>query len=193
MFAKIVMKDLPRFLLVACLAVVGFGTSLYATYSAHDDKPAQVADLPTSFISLFRLSLSLADLTFLHEKENYKILRVLIYLTYLVTSNVVLFHMIIAALTDTYSTISKQGLSFWRRSQAQEILMLENCLPFWVQLNYIRKNYSNLLVQEITSDRVFVQRKTFCQKLIDPKPCGAGCDDCKIDAENLHSHCRKMK
>ncbi|CAD5112898.1 DgyrCDS2106 [Dimorphilus gyrociliatus] len=174
MFAKLVNKDLPRFLLVSSLAIIGFGTALFATYAQTVEKPPEVSSLPVTYISLFRVSLGLTDLHFLHDEE-INLHRMLLYMTFLITNNVVLLHMLIAALTDTYTSISRHGSSVWRRSQAQDILMLEMSLPNWLQLNFVHKHYLPVTLDELIMGNKLVQRKTYEFQLIDSEPAQSRC------------------
>lgn len=168
MFAKLAKKDLPRFLLVSFLAIIAFGTALFSTYADTDEKPLEISSLALTYVSLFKVSLGLTDLHFIHEEKIY-ILRMILYVSYLITKNVVLLHMLIAALTDTYTSISRHGSSVWRRSQAQDILMLEMSLPNWLQLQFVHKNYLKVTLDELIIGNKLVQRKTYEFQLIDSK------------------------
>ncbi|CAD5112899.1 DgyrCDS2107 [Dimorphilus gyrociliatus] len=170
MFARIVSQDLPRFLIVTVVAIIGFGSALYATYARYDEevKPESVQNIGITYVSLFRLALTLSDMQFIHDSPlELKFTRLAIYIMYLITCNIVLLHMLIAALTDTYSTISKHGSSVWRRSQARDILMLEISLPCWLQIHYIRKNFKLLVQEELHKDESIIQKKTYTCQLID--------------------------
>lgn len=169
MFARLVSKDLPRFLIITVVAIIAFGSAIYATYAKMDmdRRPTGLRTIMITFVSLFRLALSLADLSFASDPNNLKLIRLCIYIMYLITCNIVLLHMLIAALTDTYSTISKHGSSVWRRSQARDILMLELSLPNWLQLKFIRNNLKMIITEELCNKGLIIQKKSYGYQLLE--------------------------
>ncbi|XP_051891880.1 transient receptor potential cation channel subfamily V member 1 [Pristis pectinata] len=136
MMQKIFLTDLMSFLTVYVVFLFGFGAALvvliedgvYNNTKPGCHKDTTYKNFGTTSLELFRFTIGMGDLEF---TENYRFKKVFIFLliSYVILTYILLLNMLIARMSKTVETISKDSKSIWKLQRAITILDLEKSLP----------------------------------------------------------------
>ncbi|XP_062887606.1 transient receptor potential cation channel subfamily V member 1-like [Mobula hypostoma] len=136
MMQKIILTDLMSFLLVYVVFLFGFGAALVVLIEDgvyNNTKPGCRKDttyksFETTSLELFRFTIGMGDLEFT-EDYRFKEVFTFLLLSYVILTYILLLNMLIARMSKTVETVSKDSKSIWKLQRAITILDLEKSLP----------------------------------------------------------------
>ncbi|XP_067866865.1 transient receptor potential cation channel subfamily V member 1-like [Heterodontus francisci] len=143
MMQKIFLTDIMSFLLVYAVFLFGFGAALvvliedrvYNNTKPGCDKDTTYKNFQSTFLELFRFTIGMGDLEF---TKNYRFKEVFIFLliSYVILTYILLLNLLIALMSKTVETISKDSKSVWKLQRAITILDLEKSLPKFLKVRF---------------------------------------------------------
>ncbi|XP_021271173.1 transient receptor potential cation channel subfamily V member 1 isoform X3 [Numida meleagris] len=152
MIAKMILRDLCRFMFVYLVFLLGFSTAVvtlieddnegqdtnsseYARCSHTKRGRTSYNSLYYTCLELFKFTIGMGDLEF---TENYKFKSVFVILLvlYVILTYILLLNMLIALMGETVSKIAQESKSIWKLQRAITILDIENSY-----LNCLRRSF----------------------------------------------------
>ncbi len=147
MIYRVLVGDIARFLLVIAFMVVAFSTSAGVIIQVLDTGQGYNSSSPAVvMLDHFKLATGVADYSRLNHIEGgstLEIFKIIIYICFIVLANVLMFNLLIAAMSDRYSQISHLSRLLCLKVQAADMLVLERMLP-----PCLRNKTLNLYTQE---------------------------------------------
>ncbi|XP_041845142.1 transient receptor potential cation channel subfamily V member 6 [Melanotaenia boesemani] len=143
MIQKIIFGDLTKFMWLTFIVLMGFSTALWVVYMTQE-----VNSLPSyrsfaiTIFSQFELSLGMVDLPVDHTIIVSPIVQVL-HVGFSVVSDVLLFNLLIAMMSDTQWRVAQERDELWRTQVVATTLMLERRIPrcLWPRLGECGLSY----------------------------------------------------
>ena len=143
MITQILFSDIFRFLCIIGLIALSFTMAtmvLFATEASYQENSDNFYTTPLCILfDFFRLATGIADYTRLVSVNNF-ILSVCIYIAFVIFSNILLFNLLIAAMSRSYGTIGNNEQSHWLRVRLGDAMVLQDILPPCLQRN-VREKY----------------------------------------------------
>uniref|UniRef100_A0A8B9DZD3 Transient receptor potential cation channel subfamily V member 1 n=1 Tax=Anser cygnoides TaxID=8845 RepID=A0A8B9DZD3_ANSCY len=152
MIAKMILRDLCRFMFVYLVFLLGFSTAVVTLIE--DDNEGQDANTSeytrcchtkrsrTSYnslyytcLELFKFTIGMGDLEFT-ENYRFKSVFVILLVLYVILTYILLLNMLIALMGETVSKIAQESKSIWKLQRAITILDIENSY-----LNCVRRSF----------------------------------------------------
>uniref|UniRef100_A0A8C3CJA0 Transient receptor potential cation channel subfamily V member 1 n=1 Tax=Cairina moschata TaxID=8855 RepID=A0A8C3CJA0_CAIMO len=152
MIAKMILRDLCRFMFVYLVFLLGFSTAVVTLIE--DDNEGQDANISeytrcchtkrgrTSYnslyytcLELFKFTIGMGDLEFT-ENYRFKSVFVILLVLYVILTYILLLNMLIALMGETVSKIAQESKSIWKLQRAITILDIENSY-----LNCVRRSF----------------------------------------------------
>ena len=132
MINKILFTDVLRFLCVIFIIVLGYSMATTAVFFALNLKSSMYTDPFVVMVQYLKLAIGISDFNALVEPP-YNVASVLLYVTFLVIANVLLFNLLIAAMSTTFAKISEQRELLCHKVRISDILVLQQMLPLCLQ------------------------------------------------------------
>ncbi|XP_027747354.1 transient receptor potential cation channel subfamily V member 1 isoform X2 [Empidonax traillii] len=152
MIAKMILRDLCRFMFVYLVFLLGFSTAVVTLIE--DDNEGQETNTPdssrcchvkrgrTSYnslyytcLELFKFTIGMGDLEFT-ENYRFKSVFVILLVLYVILTYILLLNMLIALMGETVNKIAQESKSIWKLQRAITILDIENSY-----LNCLRRSF----------------------------------------------------
>uniref|UniRef100_A0A8V5H4T9 Transient receptor potential cation channel subfamily V member 1 n=1 Tax=Melopsittacus undulatus TaxID=13146 RepID=A0A8V5H4T9_MELUD len=152
MIAKMILRDLCRFMFVYLVFLLGFSTAVVTLIE--DDNEGQDTNISeysrcchvkrgrTSYnslyytcLELFKFTIGMGDLEFT-ENYRFKSVFVILLVLYVILTYILLLNMLIALMGETVSKIAQESKSIWKLQRAITILDIENSY-----LNCVRRSF----------------------------------------------------
>ncbi|NXG65533.1 TRPV1 protein, partial [Hemiprocne comata] len=152
MIAKMILRDLCRFMFVYLVFLLGFSTAVVTLIE--DDNEGQDMNSSeytrcchmkrdrTSYnslyytcLELFKFTIGMGDLEFT-ENYRFKSVFVILLVLYVILTYILLLNMLIALMGETVSKIAQESKSIWKLQRAITILDIENSY-----LNCVRRSF----------------------------------------------------
>ncbi|KAJ7398288.1 hypothetical protein BTVI_126639 [Pitangus sulphuratus] len=152
MIAKMILRDLCRFMFVYLVFLLGFSTAVVTLIE--DDNEGQDTNTPdnsrcchvkrgrTSYnslyytcLELFKFTIGMGDLEFT-ENYRFKSVFVILLVLYVILTYILLLNMLIALMGETVNKIAQESKSIWKLQRAITILDIENSY-----LNCLRRSF----------------------------------------------------
>eukprot|EP00775_Hariotina_reticulata_P003763 gene3763-4022_t len=129
---RIVVEDIKWFLLFLTLTMIGFGLAFYSLFRQDRDRFMDFTNIWHSFASMFSYMLAMFDYNVFYNSTN-PTAAMLLFIMFEFVMNVLLFNVLIASMTNSFSKITQdEGLRFLC-SKAEIIDELESTLPAWIK------------------------------------------------------------
>ncbi|XP_061219622.1 transient receptor potential cation channel subfamily V member 1 isoform X3 [Neopsephotus bourkii] len=152
MIAKMILRDLCRFMFVYLVFLLGFSTAVVTlieddnegqdTNSSEYSRCCHVKRGRTSYnslyytcLELFKFTIGMGDLEFT-ENYRFKSVFVILLVLYVILTYILLLNMLIALMGETVSKIAQESKSIWKLQRAITILDIENSY-----LNCVRRSF----------------------------------------------------
>ncbi len=133
MIHRVLIGDVLRFLMVITLMVIAFATSTGVILHAMDGHiHSNTSSMEWIVLDYFKLATGVTDfarLSNVEEQTPLEIFKIVIYICFIVLANVLMFNLLIAAMSDRYSQISHLSRLLCLKVQAADMLVLERMLP----------------------------------------------------------------
>jgi transient receptor potential cation channel subfamily V protein 5 len=185
MLHRMLVGDFLRFALIFVIWLVGLTTAMFVVFSENrnENESTKFKNFRNSLITVFKFSIGAEDIDIISISSGY-CFAVFLYVLLGVVSTVLLINMLIAAMSDTYASMSGVRNTIWRKLRMATVLLLErrsiscsmrrrmrNCLLYnedrgiWVlpikELNHLRNTVSHDIYQ---------QRDDYSDSIIDVAP-----------------------
>uniref|UniRef100_A0A669PGH2 Transient receptor potential cation channel subfamily V member 1 n=1 Tax=Phasianus colchicus TaxID=9054 RepID=A0A669PGH2_PHACC len=152
MIAKMILRDLCRFMFVYLVFLLGFSTAVvtlieddnegqdtnsseYARCSHTKRGRTSYNSLYYTCLELFKFTIGMGDLEFT-ENYRFKSVFVILLVLYVILTYILLLNMLIALMGETVSKIAQESKSIWKLQRAITILDIENSY-----LNCLRRSF----------------------------------------------------
>uniref|UniRef100_A0A8C4VAX7 Transient receptor potential cation channel subfamily V member 1 n=1 Tax=Falco tinnunculus TaxID=100819 RepID=A0A8C4VAX7_FALTI len=152
MIAKMILRDLCRFMFVYLVFLLGFSTAVvtlieddnegqdtnsseYARYCHMKRGRTSYNSLYYTCLELFKFTIGMGDLEFT-ENYRFKSVFVILLVLYVILTYILLLNMLIALMGETVSKIAQESKSIWKLQRAITILDIENSY-----LNCVRRSF----------------------------------------------------
>ncbi|KAM9526175.1 transient receptor potential cation channel subfamily V member 1 isoform 2-T3 [Guaruba guarouba] len=152
MIAKMILRDLCRFMFVYLVFLLGFSTAVVTlieddnegqdTNSSEYSRCCHAKRGRTSYnslyytcLELFKFTIGMGDLEFT-ENYRFKSVFVILLVLYVILTYILLLNMLIALMGETVSKIAQESKSIWKLQRAITILDIENSY-----LNCVRRSF----------------------------------------------------
>ncbi|KAM3936033.1 transient receptor potential cation channel subfamily V member 3-like [Leptodactylus fuscus] len=126
MIQKVILNDVLKFLFVYVLFLFGFGLALASLieHCTEGEECSSYNSFRTAVVELFKLTIGLGDLE-MQQGTKYPTLFLLLLIVYVILTFVLLLNMLIALMSETVDTVSKESENIWRLQRARTILEFE--------------------------------------------------------------------
>ena len=128
MLQRIILGDLMHFSLIFIVILTGFTLSLRLLYRGCTDIPDEISTLGRTAVNLFRYMVGGTELE-IAEDSDYSVMVYAVLVMFILIANIQLLNMLIAAMSDTYMTITGHKRLLWIRLRTQSVMLLERRLP----------------------------------------------------------------
>ncbi|OXB59497.1 hypothetical protein ASZ78_004470 [Callipepla squamata] len=152
MIAKMILRDLCRFMFVYLVFLLGFSTAVvtliendnegqdtsstdYARCSHTKRSRPSYNSLYYTCLELFKFTIGMGDLEFT-ENYRFKSVFIILLVLYVILTYILLLNMLIALMGETVSKIAQESKSIWKLQRAITILDIENSY-----LNCVRRSF----------------------------------------------------
>ncbi len=133
MLQRILVSNVFHFTCVFLVFLLGFGTAILCLFQdQRHEAPEEVATMAMISISLFRFLVGMEELD-IGDEAHMPWVYYAIIVAFIIFGNVLLFNMLIAAMSATYDAVADQKENLWLKIRTRSILMLERRLLPWLQ------------------------------------------------------------
>lgn len=154
MFARVLLSDVLRFLFIITVVVISYTMAASAIFADESDLDSTLVKPSSIIFNFIQLAMGLSDFSELVQSSFHNLgTMTLLYLSFVILANTLLFNLLIAAVNTSYSAISSQSRLLCLKVRTADIIVLQALMPLCVHQTLYRMYTQQTIVYNIPGQR----------------------------------------